>query len=78
VLFVSHDVEDTLAFDRVLVLAAGRVVEDGAPQVLHADARTRYAELARSDRALRGGLWSPASWRRHTIEQLRVASTDRP
>jgi ATP-binding cassette subfamily B protein len=76
-LFVSHDLEDTLAFDRVLVLDAGRIVEDGAPKTLYEDAASRYAQLTRGDQALRGGLWSAAQWRRQTIEKQRVQELDR-
>lgn len=77
-LFVSHDLEDTLGFERVLVLEAGRIVEDGAPGVLYANASSRYAELTRSDQALRGGLWSAAQWRRQTIDKQRLWETERP
>ncbi len=50
-LFVSHDVAETLAFDRVLVIADGTVVEDGEPRALSALPDSRYAALLRAEPA---------------------------
>ena len=46
---VSHDVAETQDFDRVLVVDAGAIVEDGDPREL-ADADSRYRALL-TDRA---------------------------
>ena len=53
VLFVTHDVADTLDFARVLVLAGGEIVEDGVPESLAAQADSRYAALLRAELAAR-------------------------
>jgi ABC-type bacteriocin/lantibiotic exporter with double-glycine peptidase domain len=63
---ISHDVEETLGFDRVLVVSGGRVVEDGAPRAL-ADQGGRYADLLAADRALRAGGWGEIRWRRVAV-----------
>jgi ABC-type bacteriocin/lantibiotic exporter with double-glycine peptidase domain len=52
VLWVSHQVRETLSFPRVLVFEHGRIVEDGAPQVLLAE-RSRYAAMIAAEDALR-------------------------
>ena len=66
-LFVSHDVSDTVDFERVLVIDNGEVAEDGAPSdLLQQD--TRYRSLVEADRAAREDVWSPERWRRFRIE----------
>lgn len=54
-LCVTHDVAETLAFARVLVVDGGRIVEDGPPEVLLA-ADSHYAELVRAERTLLASL----------------------
>ncbi len=51
-LAVTHDVEHALYFDRVLVVDAGTIVEDGRPSALAADASSRYRALIDAERAL--------------------------
>ena len=50
---VTHDIAETAAFPRVLVIADGRVVEDGAPPALLAQPGSRYAALAEAERRVR-------------------------
>jgi ABC-type bacteriocin/lantibiotic exporter with double-glycine peptidase domain len=66
-LFVSHDIRDSADFDRVLVVAGGRIVEDGAPALLASDPRSRYAALLQAERTQAGELWRAAHWRRTSI-----------
>lgn len=72
-LCVTHDVGETQAFDRVLVVADGRVVEDGAPHVLAARA-SHYAALLQAERDVREQLWQGPGWRRIHIEGGRIAA----
>ncbi|MCB9633165.1 MAG: ATP-binding cassette domain-containing protein [Sandaracinus sp.] len=69
VLCVTHDVGDTSAFDRVLVVEDGRVVEDGAPATLLANEGSRYRALVEADAALRESLWSDGAFRRLRLER---------
>jgi len=62
-LCVTHDVEHTQEFDRVLVVENGRIVENGPPNELLANASSRYAELLRADHDNHSLLWGGASWR---------------
>lgn len=48
-LVIAHRLSSVLACDRVLVLEAGRVVEDGAPGDLAADPASRFARLLALD-----------------------------
>jgi ATP-binding cassette subfamily B protein len=61
---ITHDVAETLDFDRVLVIEAGRLVEDGSPARLAAEAGSRYRALLEADEAVRVGIESGATWRR--------------
>jgi ABC-type bacteriocin/lantibiotic exporter with double-glycine peptidase domain len=60
---ITHDVTQTLEFERVLVIEGGRITEDGAPEDLLADPETRYLELMQADSAIRQEMWSGEQWR---------------
>jgi ATP-binding cassette subfamily B protein len=63
-LAVTHDVSDTLDLPRVLVIEQGRIVEDGNPRQLAANAYSRYRALLDAEDGVRRSLWSSARWRR--------------
>lgn len=67
-LCVTHDVGETLAFDRVLVVEGGRIVEDGRPGTLAAQ-DSRYRALLVAEDQLRRRLWAGPAWRRlHLVD----------
>jgi hypothetical protein len=68
-LCVTHDVGETLGFERVIVVEGGRIVEDGSPAELSQNADSRYRALLDAERLVRQGLWSDGAWRRLRIEQ---------
>lgn len=70
-LCVTHDVGETLGFDRVVVLDGGRIVEQGPPAQL-ARAGSRYRAMLDAEDALRRQAWSDESWRRLRLEEGRV------
>jgi len=76
-LCVTHDVADTIEFDRVLVIEGSRLVEDGRPVDLLARPGSRYARLAAADRRLRDELWSGERWRRLRLERGTLSETER-
>lgn len=71
VLCVTHDVAETLGFDRVVVIDDGRIVEDGPPTQLAAGA-TRYRALLDAEMRVRAGLWQGTEWRRIRIAHGQV------
>jgi ATP-binding cassette subfamily B protein len=73
-LCITHDVGETRDFDRVLVIDAGRVVEDGCPAELAADPASRYRALLDAETAVRRGLWASARWRRLRLEGGRLVA----
>lgn len=69
---VTHDVSATLAFDRVVVVEGGRIVEEGSPRVLAASA-SRYAAWLEAERAFGAAGWSGPAWRRLRVDRGRVS-----
>jgi ATP-binding cassette subfamily B protein len=67
-LFVSHDVRDTLDFERVLVVADGTIVEDGPARSLLADPASRFRALARADEDLYDRVWTGSGWIRYRMD----------
>ncbi|EYF04574.1 ATP-binding cassette domain-containing protein [Chondromyces apiculatus] len=65
-LCITHDIAEALAFDRVLVIEDGRVVEDGAPQVLARTEGSRYHTLLALKETLHDALGS-AAWRQVVV-----------
>jgi ATP-binding cassette subfamily B protein len=63
-LCVTHDVEETRAFDRVLLVHEGRIVEDGRPQELAACLGSRYRALLDAEHAATESVWRTKGWRR--------------
>ena len=64
---VTHDVGETLGFERVLVLEDGQIQEDGRPEELAAQPGSRYRALLDAEEEVRQGLWESGSWRRWRI-----------
>jgi len=68
-LCIMHDIAETLAFDRVLVIKGGQLVEDGAPRTLAAREDSEYRALLDEEEAMRGALTGRGGWRRVVLEQ---------
>jgi ATP-binding cassette subfamily B protein len=66
-LLVTHDIADTLDFDRALVVADGRIVEDGPPAALALQPGSRYRALLEAERRVRAR-FATADWR-HLVVQ---------
>ncbi|HVT08128.1 MAG TPA: cysteine peptidase family C39 domain-containing protein [Polyangia bacterium] len=71
-LCVTHDIAETAAFARVLVVEGGRVVEDGPPHALRARPDSRYTALAEAEQRVRDAVWADPAWRRWRVENGRV------
>jgi ATP-binding cassette subfamily B protein len=66
-LCVTHDIEETMTFDRVLVIEDGRIVEDGDPRRL-ASGPTRYRALREAEILVQNSMWRASRWRRLRVE----------
>jgi ATP-binding cassette subfamily B protein len=72
-LCATHDVAATTSFERVLVVDGGRVIEDGPPAALAADATSRYRALLDADDAAQALLFDAAGWRHVRIADGRLS-----
>jgi ATP-binding cassette subfamily B protein len=63
-LCASHDVADTLDFDRVLVMERGRIIETGRPRQLAVTLDSRYRAMLAEEREVQRELWAHHAWRR--------------
>jgi ABC-type multidrug transport system fused ATPase/permease subunit len=68
VVCVTHDLGQTVDFDRVLVLEGGRLVEDGDPARLRHDPASRYRALLLAETAAGHAVWHNPVWRRLRLE----------
>jgi ABC-type bacteriocin/lantibiotic exporter with double-glycine peptidase domain len=75
-LCITHDVGETLAFPRVLVIEDGRIVEDGNPAELAETPGSRYSSLLAAEQAVRRELWASAEWRRFNLDSGRLTETN--
>ena len=71
-LCITHDVAETQAFDRVVVVEHGQITEQGTPYDL-SEAESRYAQLLEAEAQAHSGLWSAALWRRVRVHAGRIA-----
>jgi ATP-binding cassette subfamily B protein len=76
-LCITHDVGETMTFDRVLVVEAGRIVENDAPVALAGEPSSRYRALLEAEVAVREGLWSSGVWRRLWLDAGRLTENGR-
>jgi ATP-binding cassette subfamily B protein len=74
-LCVTHDVAETLAFDRVLVVEDGRIIEDGPPEVLMAR-ESRYRDLVDAEAEVGESIWKGDFWRRLTLSGGRLKASE--
>lgn len=61
-LCVTHDVSETQAFDRVLVVEHGQIVEDGHPAQL-ARQPSRYRDMLQTEQGVHTRWWQHRHWR---------------
>jgi ATP-binding cassette subfamily B protein len=73
-LCVTHDVADTVQFPRVLVIAHGRIVEDGDPLALLAREGSIFRALHAAEREVSESLWCSTRWRRVRLQDGLLAA----
>lgn len=70
--FVSHDIDEALGFNRVLVMDHGNIVEDGHPEHLVADPQSRYHALWQAERNIQKKLHEHHQWRHWIMDGGRL------
>jgi ATP-binding cassette subfamily B protein len=76
-IFISHEIRATRAFDRVLVMRGGRIVEDGNPAELAETPGSHYAALLEREAVLRRSLVEDDSWRHLHLRQGQFIEQER-
>lgn len=71
-LCITHDVSAVLQFDRVVVMEAGQIVEDGRPGELASRADSHFRALLAKEESVRRTIWQDAGWRRLQMERGRL------
>lgn len=66
-LCITHDIAETAAFDRVVVVERGRIAEQGSPEQLRACSDSKYARLLAAEVQARR-CWEANFWRRIRVE----------
>lgn len=74
-LCVTHDIEETLEFPRVIVVADGAVVEDGDPREL-SQRPGLYGRMLAKEREVRASMWGRPEWRQIHIENGQLTEAD--
>jgi ATP-binding cassette subfamily B protein len=75
-LYVTHDVTEAAAFDRVIVLDGGRVVEDGHPRQLAGAPFSRLHALIEAQRRVERCVDASHGWRRARMDGHRIDDQD--
>ncbi|MEO8627698.1 MAG: ATP-binding cassette domain-containing protein [Betaproteobacteria bacterium] len=65
---ITHDVGETMGFNKVFVIEQGKLAEQGSPSELAARPQSRYRAILEAEQAVRDTIWSNALWRRIRIE----------
>jgi ABC-type bacteriocin/lantibiotic exporter with double-glycine peptidase domain len=76
-LYITHNIDEAAAFERVLVLDAASIVEDEAPHDLVQRQDSRYRAMWESERAVSRGFITSQSWRRLRVEAGELIEIDR-
>jgi ABC-type bacteriocin/lantibiotic exporter with double-glycine peptidase domain len=71
-LCITHDVSAVLSFDRVVVMEAGRIVEDGPPGELASQTDSHFRALLAKEESVRRNIWQDSGWRRLRMERGRL------
>ena len=73
---ITHDVGETLDFERVIVVEGGHIVEDGIPTDLVSQTDSRYHSMLDAEESVRSGMWGSAPWRRLRIDDGKLTEAN--
>jgi ATP-binding cassette subfamily B protein len=77
-LCITHDMDETRSFDRVVLMEGGQVIEQGPPAELLAAPGSRYRALLEAEASLLASAWGQAAWSRARVEDGRLHEGGRP
>lgn len=76
-LYITHTPTLAQGFGRVLVMAEGRIVQDGPPATLATQQAGAYAALLQAYAAAQTDLWEAGTWQHWRLEAGQLVVTDR-
>lgn len=71
-LCVTHDLAEAKTFDRVLFFYGGRLIQQGRPETLKAQADGPFAHYLHQHERLAKEVWHPTKWRRWRLEEGKI------
>lgn len=74
-ILVTHDLAETIAFDRVIVMEGGRIVEMGPPRELMERVDSRYRGMVELEREAMQRIQNDPLWKRLWIRRGRFSDT---
>jgi ATP-binding cassette subfamily B protein len=75
--FVTHDIAESLQFDRVLVLEKGRIVQDGRPEELADASEGSFSRMLQAQTRANQQLWEGPAWRRLSLDESGLSEKGR-
>jgi ATP-binding cassette subfamily B protein len=73
---VTHDIADTLTFERVLVVDNGRIAEDGEPGALSRSPDSLFAKLLQAERASQSQFSRSGLWKRWELQNGKIVELE--
>lgn len=70
--FISHDVSETMQFNRVLVIEKGKIVEDGSPDSLLKKENSNYKAMIDKHHEVHESFRNKVQWKKIWIEKGRL------
>ncbi|HKV41412.1 MAG TPA: ATP-binding cassette domain-containing protein [Blastocatellia bacterium] len=71
-LCITHDLAETLAFERVVVVQSGRIIEDGNPAILAGRVDSSYRAMLDAEEEVHDRFRSSTDWRRVRIDNAQL------
>jgi len=76
VICITHDMDETTHFDRVVVMDRGSIIEQGDPRTLINNAQSAYVNMLTSERLLEEELFGATHWRRLRLNEGGLSSPE--
>ena len=71
-LAITHDLDAAMAFDKVLLMEGGRLVETGNPATLAQQTQSRFRAMLDAQDRVRANLWQNPHWRRMVLRDGKI------
>jgi len=68
-LFISHDIQESISFDRVIVVEHAKIIENDHPGHLLKRSTSRYRSLYEAEQNLHKNLWRKDHWKRWLLKK---------